>query len=111
MEALETAALSICVFGSGVLVIFFIARYNYLIKKALAEKGIAPTKIRVSYSEIASIVVGISLGLAASSVFTIMDLSEDTTDTLVWSVILMGAGLGLFGAHLVRQHSERGEQR
>jgi hypothetical protein len=106
---LENVILSICVFGSAVLAVLILARYNYLIKKALAEKGIASAKIQVNYSEIAAIVMGISIGLGASSIFTMMDLSEDTMDVLVWATILMGAGLGLFGAHLVRQKS--GEQR
>ncbi|MBX2965079.1 MAG: hypothetical protein KF845_02955 [Cyclobacteriaceae bacterium] len=107
MENLENIILSLCMFGSAVLVIYILARYNYLLKKALAEKGIAPTKIKISYSEIACVVIGIAAGIGASSIFTVMNLSEDTTDLLVWSVILIGGGLGLFGAHFIRQKQER----
>ncbi len=111
MENFENIIVSICVFGSGALVIFIIARYNYLLKKALADKGIVPKSIKISYSEIACIVIGIALGIGASSAFTVLDLSEDTMDLLVWSVILIGGGLGLFAAQFVRQKTESGEQR
>lgn len=111
MESFESIIVSICVFGSGVLVIFIIAKYNYLLKRALAEKGIVPTTIKISYSEIACIVIGIGIGLGISSIFTIMNLSEDTMDLLIWAVILIGGGLGLFAAHFIRQRSERGDQR
>lgn len=111
MESIENIIVSFCVFGSGALVIFFIARYNYLLKKALADKGIVPNSIKINYSEVACIVIGIAVGIGASSVFTVMDLSEDTTDLLVWSVILIGGGLGLFAAQFVHQKSASGEQR
>jgi hypothetical protein len=111
MENLESIIVSICVFGSGVWVIFIIARYNYLLKKALAEKGIVPNTVKISYLEIACIVTGIGIGLGISSIFTAMNIAEDTMDLLIWAVILMGGGLGLFAAHFIRQKSESGEQR
>lgn len=109
MESFENILLSICVFGSGVLVIFIIARYNYLLKKELAEKGIMPNKVTINYAEIACIVIGIAIGLGVSSLFTMLNLSEDTLDLLVWSVILIGGGLGLFAAQSVRQKAESGK--
>jgi hypothetical protein len=109
METLENIIAATFVFGSGVLVVFIIARYNYLVKKALVEKGIASAGVKIRYSEIACIVVGIGVGLGVSSVFTIMNLPEDTMDLLVWSVITVGGGVGLFGAHFIRQKAERGE--
>lgn len=108
METLENIIVLFFVFGSGVLVIFIVVRYNYLLKKDLAAKGIVPTRVRISYSEIACIVVGIGIGLGASSIFTVMSLSEDTMDLLIWAVTLMGGGLGLFAAHFIRQKIERG---
>lgn len=109
MENFENIIVSICVFGSGVLVIFILAKYNYLLKRALAEKGIAPNKIKISYLEIACIIIGIGIGLGTSSIFTVMNLSEDTMDLLIWAVILLGGGLGLFAAHFIRQKSESGK--
>jgi hypothetical protein len=109
MENLENILMMITVFGSGILVIYILARYNYLVKKALAEKGITPTTLKISYPEIGSIVIGLGLGLAGSSVFTLFELAEDTMDLLVWSVILVGGGLGLFYAQKIRQRLEKGE--
>lgn len=110
MESLESILVSICVFGSAVLIVFIIAKYNYLLKKSLAEKGIAPNSIRIQYAEIACIVMGIGAGLGTSSLFTSMRLSEDTLELLIWAVIVMGGGLGLFGAHFIRQNGERSRQ-
>jgi len=111
MESFENIIVSISVFGSGVLVIFIIAKYNFLLKRALAEKGIIPNTIKISYSEIACIVIGIGIGIGTSSVFTLVNLSKDATDLLTWAVILIGGGLGLFAAHFIRQKNESGKQR
>ncbi|SEJ25128.1 hypothetical protein SAMN05216327_107351 [Dyadobacter sp. SG02] len=107
MQSLETIFLSIAIFGSGVLVIFIIAKYSYLTKKVFAEKGMTGSVNRMSYAEIACIVIGIALGLGASSVFTTIDLPEDAMDMLVYATILAGAGLGLLGAHFIRKKGER----
>lgn len=109
MENFENIIVTICIFGSGVLIIFIITRYYYLLKRALAEKGIVPNTIRIRYPEIACIVLGIGVGLAISSLFTVMNLSEDTMDLLIWAAILMGGGSGLFAAHFIRQKIENGK--
>nr|WP_295924398.1 hypothetical protein [uncultured Dyadobacter sp.] len=106
MQNLETIFLSIAIFGSGVLVIFIIAKYSYLTKKVFAEKGVPDNANKMSYAEMACIVMGIALGLGVSSVFTLMDLPEDTTDMLVYATILMGGGFGLLCAHLIRKRRE-----
>lgn len=108
MENIETIIISLFAFSALVLIIFIIAKYHYLLKKVLAEKGVAATKVKINYSEIGCIVIGIALGLGVSSIFTVMNLSEDTADLLIWSIILIGGGLGLLGAHVVRQKTERG---
>lgn len=106
MENLETIFVSISIFGSGVLVIFIIAKYTYMTKKVFAEKGMEDKTSKMSYSEMACIVIGIALGLGASSVFTVMDLSEDTMDMLIYATILVGGGLGLLCAHFIRKKGE-----
>lgn len=110
MENMDNIIASVFVFGSGVLVIFIVARYNYLLKRTLAEKGLTPEKPGTNYLEIACITIGIGIGLGVSSIFTLMDLSEDTMDLLVWAVILIFGGLGLFAAHFIRQKNESGKQ-
>lgn len=84
-------------------VIFIIARYTYLIRKAMAENGLqAPktfTKSRLMH--IGGILIGLGLGLMVSSVFTLMDLSENTADLLIWGTIVLFGGFGLIVAHLL----------
>ena len=109
MQNLENIIIIMSVLGAGVLVIYIIARYNYLLKKTLAERGMVPEKSKIRYAEMGCIVVGIGIGLGVSSLFTMMNLPADTMDLLVWSVILMGGGLGLFVAHFIGQQIEKGE--
>lgn len=107
MESLEAVVISISIFGSAVLIIFILAKYNYLIKKAYAEKGMQGSGNRVNYKEIACIVIGIAVGLGVSSVFTIMQLPEETMELLIYATILLGGGAGLFAAHNSRKKVER----
>ena len=84
-------------------VIFIIARYTYLIRKAMAENGLqAPktlTKSRLMH--VGGILIGLGVGLMISSVFTIMDLDENTADLLIWGTIVLFGGFGLIVAHLL----------
>ena len=107
MENIESMAVIISIFGSAVLVIFVLAKYNYLIKKAYAEKGLQASGKRVNYMEIGCIVIGIAIGLGTSSIFTVMPLAEDTMELLIYSTILLGGGLGLLAAHYRRNKGER----
>jgi hypothetical protein len=110
MENIETITISFFAFSSLVLIIYIISKYHYLLKKVLAEKGVMESKIKINYSEIGCIVIGIALGLGIASIVTVIELSEDTSDLLIWSAILIGGGLGLLGAHFIRQKTQRGEQ-
>ncbi len=107
MESLETVILSVSIFGSAVLIIYIVARYNYLIKKTYAERGIEIRGNKIRYNEIACIVIGIAIGLGLSSVFTVMILPEETMELLIYATILLGGGAGLFAAHNSRRRVER----
>lgn len=109
MTPLENIVLTVSLFISAVLVVFIIAKYNYLIRKAMIEKGNEVDKRKMNYLDIGCIVLGVGIGLGISSVFTVMDLSEDTMDLLIYSVILICGGLGLVTAHLIRTKYEKGE--
>jgi|GEM_PF-1417928 len=110
MENLESIVVVTSIFGSVVLVIFILAKYNYLVKKAYAEKGLRASEKRVNYMEIACIVIGLAIGLGISSIFTVMPLAEDTMELLIYSTILLGGGLGLFAAHYRRDKHERNQK-
>jgi uncharacterized protein YybS (DUF2232 family) len=91
-----------------VLVVFILARYNYLLKKTMIEKELPfeLTKNRYRFLELGCTLLGLGAGLAVSSVFTAMGLSEDTTDLLAWGVILVFGGTGLVISHYIRRKQE-----
>jgi len=88
-----------------VTITFIIAKYNYLIKKAMIERGLSsePSNGKLRYLDIGSIVLGLGLGLIISSIFTTMEMSEDTMDMLVWGTILIFGAIGLVVAHFIRR--------
>ncbi len=86
-------------------IVFIIARYKYLIKKAMIDRGLTnePSNGKLRYLDIASIVLSLGIGLIVSSFFTTMDLSEDTMDMLIWGTILIFGAIGLVAAHFLRR--------
>lgn len=102
-------ALGAFVLISGViLVVYIIAKYTYLVKKAMIEKGLAPppNARKWQYIDIGCIVGGLGVGLFASTIFTSMDLPEDTTDLFVWGTVLVCGAIGLLLAHYLRSGIE-----
>ena len=91
------------------LIVFIIARYTYLVKKMMIEKGVyLEQKVnKFKYLDIGCIVFGLGLGLFVSSIFTTMDLLEDTMDLLVWGTILVFGAAGLIVAHFIRKKLEK----
>ena len=73
-------------------------------KKAMIEKGliIPENSKKMLYQDIGCIVLSLGIGLIVSTFFTTMDLSEDTTDLLVWGTILIFGSIGLLVAHWLR---------
>ncbi|MBK6265639.1 hypothetical protein JKA74_11370 [Marivirga sp. S37H4] len=98
------ASLVTCV----VLIVFVLSKYNYLIKKELIQKGEAfqLPKNKFKYLELGCVILGLGVGLGFSSIFTTMNLTEDTMDLLVWATILVFGGVGLVGAHYIRRKQE-----
>ena len=91
-----------------VLVVFILSKYNYLLKKAIIERGAEYElpKNQYKYLELGCVVIGLGIGLGFSSIFTFMDISEDAMDLLVWATILICGGAGLVVAHLIRRKQE-----
>ncbi|MEM7087159.1 MAG: hypothetical protein AAF489_13310 [Bacteroidota bacterium] len=109
MENLNEALGMLAIIIGLVSVVFIIAKYTYLIKKAMIEKGVMnqPNHRRTTYTDIGCIILGLGIGFMVSSIFTEMNLSEDTTDLLVWGTISIFGGLSLLLAHFVRRKLER----
>lgn len=108
MNTTQTIIVAASLSLSFILVVFIITKYTYLLKKALIEKGdsYVPPKNKYRYLEYGCMLIGIGAGLGVSSIFTVFDLSEDTTDLLVWSTILIFGGLGLLLAFNIKnKHS------
>ena len=104
MEDFQDAIGAVALMSGLVVVVYIIARYTYLVKKAMIEKGLAsPTKsTRIMFIDFGCILGGIGLGLIVSSIFSVMDLVENTTDLLVWGTILIFGAVGMVLAHFLR---------
>ena len=94
---------------SLVTIVFIIAKYNYLIKKEMIDKGVYMERVnsKFKYLDIGCIVFGLGLGLFVSSIFTTMTITEDTMDLLIWGTILVFGAGGLVLAHFIRKRLEK----
>lgn len=105
MNDLEDVVAITSVFGSAVLVVFFVTKYTYLTRKAMYEKGITNTGNRnVLYLfDVAFTAIGVGVGLGFSAILPTLSMPEDSKDLLVSALILVFGGLGLFSGHFVRK--------
>lgn len=105
MESTQDLIMGLGMITGIITITFIIAKYTYLIKKAMIERGLSsePSKGKLRYLDIGSIVLGLGVGLMVSSIFTTMDLHEDTMDLLVWGTILIFGSIGLVTAHFIRR--------
>ena len=94
--------------GGCVAIVYILARYTYLIKKAMIENGMAVggNASKLKYIDAGCILVGLGIGFMISAIYAEMDLTEDTTDLLAWGTIIIFGGLSLLVAHKIR--SRRG---
>ena len=92
-------------FAATAVIIYILARYIYLTKKAILENGgvMTGSQNRSRYAEWGSIVLAIGLGLMASSVFPMMNMPEDTMDLLVFGTVMLFGGIGLIIAQYIRK--------
>lgn len=97
MERLAEALGGLIIVGGAVLMVYFIARYTYLIKKMLAEKGLLQNRpeVRVTKIDVAYVTMGIGFGLLISAGLSLLPLSEDTMDLLAWGIVLISGAMGL----------------
>ena len=105
MEFIEETLGGLIIIAGAVLIVYFIARYTYLIKKMLAEKGMLQPKSENSISKIdvAYTIVGVGVGLLISAALSTLSLSENTMDLLGWGVVLIFGAIGLIVAQKQRK--------
>ena len=108
MENFNEALIFIVLIGALFLIFFIIARYTYLIRMEMIKQGIYldNRSVKNKYLDVGCIAFGLGIGLLVSSIFTSMELTEDTTDLLVWGTILIFAAAGLITAHFIRKRLE-----
>lgn len=100
---MEDIITSIIFFTSLILIVYILAKYNYLIKKMRIENGNPSTTSKNRYLEIGSIVLFIGIGMGFASYLPLSELPEDTMYLLVNSIIFICGGLGLVAAYFIRK--------
>lgn len=104
MENYQEALGSLFLMAAVVTVVYIIAKYTYLTKKVMIEKGLTTpsNSNKLRYIDIGCIAGSLGVGLMISTIFTTMGLSEDSTDLLIWGTILICGAVGLVAAHFIR---------
>ena len=105
MEQLAETLGGLIIVTGIVLIVYFIGRYTFLIKKMLAEKGLLSqnTEARFTKIEIAYTIIGVGFGLLAAAGLSLLELSEDTLDYLTWGIVLISGAIGLLLASKQKQ--------
>lgn len=107
MNTTENIIMGIGFFGGVVLIVYILARYTFLIRRAMIEKGMFnPPSNSNRYLDWGCIILALGAGLLVSSIYTTLDLTEDAMDLLVWGTILIFGGIGLVIAHSIRKKQE-----
>ncbi|RXG12865.1 hypothetical protein DSM03_10810 [Leeuwenhoekiella aestuarii] len=108
MENIQEALGALFLMAGVVAIVYIIARYTYLIKKAMIEKGLAnpESSKKMQYLDIGCIVLSLGLGIMVSTFFTTMELTEDAADLLIWGTILVFGAIGLLAAHWLRKRTK-----
>ena len=60
----------------------------------------------MQYLDIGCILLSLGVGLMVSTIFTTMELTEDTADLLIWGTILIFGAIGLLVAHWLRKKNK-----
>jgi hypothetical protein len=97
-------------FALGIVsIIFILTRYNYLIKKAMIERGLTQEleNVKTRYIDLGCLILGLGIGMLISSIFTQMELDEGTMELIVWGIILICGGLGVMCAYFLRKRMEK----
>lgn len=83
-----------------VAIVYFIARYTFLIKKMLIEKGITKegTGQSITKQDVAYVLAGLGVGLLITAGLSLLELSENTMDLLGWGTVLICSSIGLLVA-------------
>ena len=105
MNQLSEILGGLVIFSGIVLIVFILAKYNYLIKKEAFQQDkhdfVALNKYR--YLDFGFLVVGVGVGLGVAGLFYLFDLNEVTLELLTYAFPLIFGGLGLVVAQFFRR--------
>ncbi|MEO0582375.1 MAG: hypothetical protein AAF135_09155 [Bacteroidota bacterium] len=90
------------IFVSGaVLIVYFLARFTFLIKKMRIEKGLPekPLAYQLTKTDVAFAILGVGIGLLIATPLSTLELQEDTMDLMIWGVVLISGAGGLLVAN------------
>ena len=109
MEQLSGILIPITAFAMIVLIVFFIAKYNYQTKKLIIESGkdFDLPKKRFPFIEIGLTLIGIGIGLGLSIIPVAMNVDEEISDLLTGALILIFGGIGLVAALILRKKIDK----
>ena len=97
MEQINEIVGGLIIVSGFVAITYFVARYTFLIKKMLIEKGITKENSGqgITKQDVAYVVIGLGIGLLITSGLSLLELTEDTMDLLGWGVVLVFGAAGL----------------
>lgn len=98
-------SITIAFFVLIALVVYFITKYNYQVKKAILDKGgnIEQVKKKAPFLESGLTIIGVGLGLAMAVIPQTSQLPGDSKDLLTGACILLFGGGGLVSAFFIRE--------
>lgn len=107
-ELTQTLGGLIIILGA-IAIVYIIARFNYLTKKAMLEKGLSPTPSlnKNRLIDIGCMLFFLGIGVMTTSFYNTASLNEDQTDLLTWGTILVIGSFGPISAYFIRQRIER----
>ncbi|MEM6806868.1 MAG: hypothetical protein AAF696_36040 [Bacteroidota bacterium] len=108
MEKLNETLGGLIIIIGMILIVYIIAKYNYLIRKMMIEKGMNPKPL-INKSRLIDwfcLLFFVGIGVMISSFFTSLNLKEDTTDLLIWGNIFLFGSFGPLSAHFLRKKME-----
>jgi len=107
MEILNETLGGLIITAGLVAIVYIIAKYNYLIRKMMIEKGMeAPNMFRKSrLIDFACISFFLGIGVLVSAFYTNLPFEEDTMDLLIWGTFLVVGSFGPALAYVIRKKS------